>query len=365
MPPVRLKGSHRNPLPNLSGLYQVDADRLRLRGNHGVWRCRSCRRRTTRRPPHQKCPAWRCDGELEFVREDPDNYNLQVLDQGYSMLRPEEHTAMVPNAERERLENLFKGESEAVNCFVCTPTLEIGIDIGKLDAILMRNVPPLPANYWQRAGRAGRRHRMAVNLTYCRPVSHDRAYFTDPLKLLAGRVDPPAFNLRNDLMVAKHVHAAVFTRLHQYARDQSRTEEERRRVEDTLRDGLPQRVSHYLFEDGLVREQPFDLSPLKALIEANLLDLVGCVENAFHQGWPEADGEVATSAVLRAHVQGMVTGLSEVIGRLRRRLRWAMGQIRRLNALREQQGDLEHADDALFRRCDRLVNPHFPNEPLI
>ena len=355
MPPVRLKGSHRNPLPNLSGLYQVDADRLRLRGNHGVWRCRSCRRRTTRRPPHQKCPAWRCDGELEFVREDPDNYNLQVLDQGYSMLRPEEHTAMVPNAERERLENLFKGESEAVNCFVCTPTLEIGIDIGKLDAILMRNVPPLPANYWQRAGRAGRRHRMAVNLTYCRPVSHDRAYFTDPLKLLAGRVDPPAFNLRNDLMVAKHVHAAVFTRLHQYARDQSRTEEERRRVEDTLRDGLPQRVSHYLFEDGLVREQPFDLSPLKALIEANLLDLVGCVENAFHQGWPEADGEVATSAVLRAHVQGMVTGLSEVIGRLRRRLRWAMGQIRRLNALREQQGDLEHADDALFRRCDRLV----------
>ncbi|MCH8199954.1 MAG: excinuclease ABC subunit UvrA, partial [Chloroflexi bacterium] len=51
----------------------------------------------------------------------------------------------------------------------------------------------------------------------------------------------------------------------------------------------------------------------------------------------------------------MVTELSEVIGRLRRRLRWAMGQIRRLNALREQQGDLEPADDALFRRCDRLV----------
>ncbi|MCH7944994.1 MAG: DUF1998 domain-containing protein, partial [Armatimonadetes bacterium] len=353
--PVRLKGSRGNPLPNLSGLYQVDADRLRLRGNHGVWRCRSCRRRTIRRPPHQKCPAWRCSGELEFVREDPDNYNLQVLDQGYSMLRPEEHTAMVPSDERERLENLFKGESEAVNCFVCTPTLEIGIDIGKLDAILMRNVPPLPANYWQRAGRAGRRHRMAVNLTYCRPVSHDRAYFAEPLKLLSGRVDPPAFNLRNGLMVAKHVHAAVITRLHQYARDESRTEEERRRVEDTLRDGLPQRVSHYLFEDGLVREQPFDLSALQALIEENLPDLLDCVESAFRQGWPETDAEVTTSEALRAHIQGMVTGLSEVIGRLRRRLRWAMGQIRRLNALREQQGDLEAADEALFRRCDRLI----------
>ncbi len=108
---------------------------------------------------------------------------------------------MVPHDERERLENLFKGESEAINAFVCTPTLELGVDIGQLDAVLMRNVPPLPANYWQRAGRAGRRHRMAVDLTYCRPVSHDRAYFADPLKMLAGRVDPPAFNLRNDLMV--------------------------------------------------------------------------------------------------------------------------------------------------------------------
>ena len=79
---------------------------------------------------------------------------------------------MVPQGERERLENLFKGASDAVNCLVCTPTLELGIDIGQLDSVLMRNVPPLPANYWQRAGRAGRRHRMAVDLTYCRSVSH-------------------------------------------------------------------------------------------------------------------------------------------------------------------------------------------------
>jgi len=352
---VRLKGSKGNPLPNVSGLYQVDADRLRLQQNHGVWRCKSCRRRTTRRTPRHACPAWRCDGALEFVREDPDNYDLQVLDQGYVMLRPEEHTAMVPHDERERLENLFKGDSDAINTFVCTPTLELGVDIGQLDAVLMRNVPPLPANYWQRAGRAGRRHRMAVDLTYCRPVSHDRAYFAEPLKLLSGRVDPPAFNLRNDLMVAKHVHATVITRLHQYTHDASRPEAERRSVEDTLRACLPDRVSVYLFEDGLVRDKPFDLAPLQALIDRSADDLVAYVEGAFRQGWPEVDAEVTRPEALRAHVRGMVRRLDEVIARLGRRLRWAMEQIKRLNAVRERQGDLEPEDDALFRRCDALV----------
>ena len=67
-----------------------------------------------------------------------DNYDLQLLDGAYSMLRPEEHTAMVPQTEGERLENLFKGASDAVNCLVCTPTLELGIDIGQLDSVLMR-----------------------------------------------------------------------------------------------------------------------------------------------------------------------------------------------------------------------------------
>ena len=353
--PVRLKGARGGPLPNVSGVYQVNADRLLLSPNRSVWRCRSCRRATTRETPHDRCPAWRCDGILEWVREDEDNYDLQLLDGAYSMLRSEEHTAMVPTDERERLENLFKGASEAVNCLVCTPTLELGIDIGRLDSVLMRNVPPLPANYRQRAGRAGRRHRMAVDLTYCRPVSHDRAYFAEPLKLLAGRIDPPAFNLRNDVMIAKHVHATVIGALHSYGRDAGRPDAERDAIRDVLHRCLPRQVEPYLFEDGEVRRSPFDFSALRVLVRRHAGDLFARVERVFQQGWPDADVGVTHSAALRAHVDAFTENLELVAARLERRLRWAMRQITRLNARREVQGTLDPDDEALFRRCDRLV----------
>ena len=140
--PVRLLGEKGRALPNLEEVYQVAADSLRLYPNTGVARCKSCRRTITREVPNALCPAWRCKGELEWIRENPDDYNLQLLQAGGAMLRPEEHTAMVPQERREQLENWFKDDSEVVNALVCTPTLELGIDIGRLDSVLMRNVPP-------------------------------------------------------------------------------------------------------------------------------------------------------------------------------------------------------------------------------
>ena len=262
---------------------------------------------------------------------------------------------MVPHDHRERLENWFKGDSNAVNCLVCTPTLELGIDIGRLDSVLMRNVPPLPANYWQRAGRAGRRHRMAVNMTYCRPVSHDRAYFAEPPKLLGGRIDPPTFNLRNEVMVAKHVHATVIATLHRYTHDLGRPEAERQRMREVLLTCLPPRVKPYLFDGEAVRQEPFDFGPLRGLVRQNTPSLTNKVRSVFDQGWPTEDSEVVTPHVLRGKVDRFTDELKVVVKRLRRRLRWAMDQIKRLNAVREKHGTLDGEDEALFRRCGRLV----------
>ena len=158
---VTLKGSKDRPLPNCSGVYQIDSAKLLLRENHGHYRCKRCRRKMMRRPPGSRCMAWQCDGELEHVREDIDNYDLQLLDERYEMIRPGcgDGPAGAPRAE-----NWFKGSGgQRAGLHADAGT---GADIG-LD-LPCCGTPPLPANYWRPPGRAGRRHRMAANLTYCR-----------------------------------------------------------------------------------------------------------------------------------------------------------------------------------------------------
>jgi hypothetical protein len=166
--PVQLLGARGGLLPGCVGAHQVDVNRLILQPDKGMYRCQTCRRLHARINPGMTCMAWRCGGKLVFEPENPDNYDLLMLDQEFAMLRAKEHSAQIPGAERERIENAFKSDGERINTLVCTPTLEMGVNIGTLDAVLMRNVPPLPANYWQRAGRAGRQFRMALDITYAR-----------------------------------------------------------------------------------------------------------------------------------------------------------------------------------------------------
>lgn len=355
--PAQLTFRNGGVMRHTSGTHQIDAARLRLEPHSGLWRCRKCRRSTVRPTPHDRCPAWHCNGTLAFEAEDQDNYDLQLIDQNVQMLRPFEHSAQVPPEERERLERQFQHDGGKVNVLVATPTLELGIDIGSLDAVLMRNVPPLPANYWQRAGRAGRRHRMAVVTTYTRPASHDHAYWHDPVKMLEGRVDPPSFNLANEAMVTKHVHAAVLTRLHQLARPGSPiAASARERIVEALRLVLPKRITSYLFEnDGNLRTTPLEVTPIAEVLAAHRDDLAESVEQAFAGGWPESELALVAREQMLERIDAMPDCLAEVVARLRKRLRWALEQMRRLDAVRTQRGTLDPEDDMLYRRCDRLV----------
>lgn len=355
--PVTLTGARGRPLPRCAGVRQLDADKLLLRPHAGVYRCDTCRRVHLRPTPQQACMAWRCPGSLNFAQEDPDDYDLMVLDQGFAMLRPREHSAQIPPDERELLERTFKGEGESVNTLVCTPTLELGVDIGALDAVLMRNVPPLPANYWQRAGRAGRRHRMAVNLTYARPASHDRAYFVNPLKMLQGLICPPSFNLKNEVMVRKHVHAAALTLLHRLARDErGLPQSDREEIVQALKLCFPPQVKDYLFDTaGSILNHPFDFSSLARVVTQHQTALLDHIRQVFGQGWPVQDAEVVREEALEQSILAMGEELAQVIQRLARRLRWALDQMSRLEEARRRKGTLDPEEDALRARCDRLV----------
>lgn len=355
--PVTLRGARNKAMPHCSGTFQIDASKLSLVAHRGVWRCQRCRRAQVRPAPFDRCLAWRCDGTLVAEDERPDNYDLTLLGDSGGMVRPREHSAQVPADERERIERAFKGESETVNTLVCTPTLELGVDIGSLDTVLMRNVPPLPSNYWQRAGRAGRRHRMAVNIAYARPVSHDRAYFADPLKMLNGHVDAPAFNLRNEIMIAKHVHAAMLTRLQQLRRPTSGlTEADKAELNQALDEAFPRQIRDYLFDaTGQVLAQPADVSRFGRAVERHVDDLVSYVAEAFSQGWPADSAELVEVGRLRRIVLGAGEELQSVIRTLKSRLDWARGQMSRLDVERRRKGTLDPDEDALYHRCDRLV----------
>lgn len=143
----------------------------------------------------------------------------------------QEHTAQVDAARRQLLEQRFRytekdrrdwldnpaheAPLERLPVMFCSPTMELGVDISALNTVYLRNVPPTPANYAQRSGRAGRSGQQALVITYCAALSpHDQWFFHHATDMVHGIVRPPTLDLANRDLIDSHLHAVWLAAAH-------------------------------------------------------------------------------------------------------------------------------------------------------
>lgn len=162
------------------------------------------------------CPRMRCTGHLAGVDLDPTNF-YRTMYQSHRIRRivSHEHTGLLDREEREEIEARFKSSRSPVdpNVLACTPTLELGIDIGELSTVALASLPRSTANYLQRIGRAGRSTGNAFILAAVSSSPRDLYYFAQPTHLIAGEVVPPGAYLNATELLHRQYFAFCLDRL--------------------------------------------------------------------------------------------------------------------------------------------------------
>ncbi len=177
------------------------------------YKCDKCYKITTINI-NNVCPSYRCHGTLYEVNigdEFKENhYKNLFINFEFEKMDVSEHTAQLKTEYAAEVQNKFINGD--INVLSCSTTFELGVDVGELETVFMKNMPPTPANYAQRAGRAGRRlDSTAYALTYARLASHDFSNFSDPYKMISGTVKPPYFEVNNEKIAKRHMYACALS----------------------------------------------------------------------------------------------------------------------------------------------------------
>lgn len=187
--------------------------RVFLGENATLWKCKRCQK-VTQFNISGKCVKPSCSGELEqldgktFCKDN--HYAMLYESEKVSPLFVKEHTAQL--AKKEALEYQQQFIRKEINALSCSTTFEMGVDVGDLETVFLRNIPPLASNYAQRVGRAGRSiNAAAFALTFARLSSHDFTFFDRPQEMIKGIIYPPQFKLENEKIIKRHIYAVALS----------------------------------------------------------------------------------------------------------------------------------------------------------
>lgn len=135
--------------------------------------------------------------------------NDRVVEGGF-YYRTAEHSAQQSSERLQSYERMFKNGQ--LNVLNCSTTMEMGVDIGGISAVVMNNVPPHPANYLQRAGRAGRsKESRAISYTLCKGNPHDQQVFANPLWPFETVIPAPMVAMNSERLVQRHVNSLLLS----------------------------------------------------------------------------------------------------------------------------------------------------------
>jgi ATP-dependent helicase YprA (DUF1998 family) len=168
------------------------------------------------------CMLVRCPGTLHREPRTDNYYRRLYASADMRRIVAREHTSLVPDETRLRYENEFKqsvSDPNAPNVLVATPTLEMGIDIGDLSAVLLASLPRTVASYLQRVGRAGRLTGSALNLAFVTGRGEQLARLEDPLSVINGQVRAPATYLSAEEILRRQYVAHL---VDSFAREENR-----------------------------------------------------------------------------------------------------------------------------------------------
>ena len=178
-------------------------------------RCQFCGSNEIRQAKDfQKEIFWR-EGVLRAIDGEP----VRVID-------TEEHTAQLGHKDQRdnvwaqteqyemRFQDLVRDDEKPIDVLSCTTTMEVGIDIGSLVAVGLRNMPPMRENYQQRAGRAGRRGAsLSTIVTFAEGGPHDSYYFDHPVSMFRGEPRRPWIDIKSNKLIERHLHLIILNQM--------------------------------------------------------------------------------------------------------------------------------------------------------